>query len=88
MRRGFAHQVALGGILAALAMVVMCLIGLIPVATFICPMLCILICAVVYRNCGKRISWAWYGAVTIMSLFFAPDKEAALLYLSLGYYLK
>ena len=86
MRRGIAHQVALGGILGALAVVIMCLIGLIPLATFICPMFCILICAIVYRNCGKRIGWAWYGAVALMSLFFAPDKESALIFLFLGYY--
>ena len=86
MRRGIAHQIALGGILASLAMVIMCFIGLIPVATFICPMFCILICGIVYRNCGKRIGWAWYGAVAFMSAFFAPDKEGALIFLFLGYY--
>lgn len=86
MKQSIAHQVALGGILAALAMVIMCLVGLIPVATFICPMFCVLICAIVYRNCGKRIGYAWYGTVSFMSLFLAPDKEAALLFLFLGYY--
>ena len=40
-RRSPAFAVALGGMLAALAVVIMCLGGLIPVATFVCPMLCL-----------------------------------------------
>ena len=45
-----------------------------------------MICAIVYRNCGNRIAWAWYGAVALMSIFFAPDKESALIFLFLGFY--
>ena len=86
MRKSIAHYVALGGVLAAVAMVIMCFVGLIPVATFISPMICIMICAIVYRNCGNRIAWAWYGAVSLMSIFFAPDKESALIFLFLGFY--
>ena len=80
-----AKEVALGGLLAAMAIVIMCLIGLIPFATYICPMLCIILCFIVYRACGKRIAWAWYIVVAILSLMFAPDKEAALIYVFLGY---
>ncbi len=86
MRRGTTHNIAFGGLMAALAVVVMCLIGLIPLATFVCPMICILICAIVYKNCGCKISCAWYGAVALLSIFFAPDKEGALIFLFLGYY--
>lgn len=86
MRKGIAHHIALGGILASVAILIMCLVGLIPVATFICPMLCILICAIVFRNCGSRIGWAWYGATALMCIFFAPDKEGVLIFLFLGYY--
>ena len=38
-----ARNVALGGMMAALAIVIMCMGGLIPVATFVCPMLCMLL---------------------------------------------
>lgn len=78
--------VALGGIMAALAVVVMCMGGLIPVATFICPVVCIVLQAVVLKQCGRQIAWAWYGAVTILSLLLGPDKEAAVVFLFLGYY--
>ena len=32
------------------------------------------------------MAWAWYGAVSILSLLLGPDKEAAAIFLALGYY--
>lgn len=72
--------------MAALAVVIMSLGTLIPVATYVCPMLCTLLTQVVYRLCGGRIAWAWYGAVGFLSVLLAPDKEAAGMFLALGYY--
>ena len=77
---------AMGGILAALAVVIMGMGTLIPVATYVCPMLCALILQLVLKTCGSRIAWAWYGTVSILSLLFAPDKEAAAIFLALGNY--
>ena len=81
-----AKQMALGGILAALAVTVMNLGGLIPVATYVCPMLCMMLGYTVLLFCGKRTAWAWYGAVAILGLLMGPDKEAAAVYCFLGYY--
>lgn len=81
-----AKNMALGGILAALAVVIMCLGGLIPVATYVCPMLCCLLLKAVLQLCGSRIAWAWYGAVALLSLLMGPDKEAAAVFVFLGYY--
>ena len=86
MRQNNARQIALGGMLAAVAMVIMCLIGLIPVATYVCPMLCCALQYVVLRFCGRRIAWAWFGVVAILAVLMAPDKEAAMVFLFLGYY--
>ena len=72
--------------MAALAIVIMCLGGLIPFATFVCPMLCCMITKVVLSMCGKRIAWARYGAVAILSVLMEPDKEAAAVFVFLGYY--
>ena len=72
--------------MAALAIIIMCLGGMIPFATFVCPMLCCLITKLVMTLCGKRIAWAWYGAVAILSVLMAPDKEAAAVFVFLGYY--
>ena len=85
-RRNAASPIALGGILAAAATVIQCIGGMIPLATFVCPMLCILLVAVVRRNCGPRIAWAWYGCVAILSVLLGPDKEAAAVFVFLGYY--
>ena len=84
--RSKAAPVALGGVMAALATVIMALGTMIPAATYVCPMLCMLILAVVYRTCGSSIAWAWYGAVAILSLLMAPDMEAATMFVFLGYY--
>lgn len=81
-----AYVVALGGVLAALALVVMNLGTIIPVATFVCPMLSIVLLQVVLKICGSRIAWAWYGAVAVLSALMAPDKEAAAVFAFLGYY--
>lgn len=86
MRNSGAKQIALGGIMAALAVVIMSLGGLIPSATFVCPMMCCLILQSVRVLCGDRIAWAWYGAVAILSLLMGPDKEAAAVFVFLGYY--
>ena len=81
-----AYPVALGGVLAALAIVIMTLGGLIPIATYVCPMLCSLMLLAVRLSCGDRIGWAWYGAVCVLSLLLSPDKEAAAVFVVLGYY--
>lgn len=81
-----AKTMALSGVLAALAVVVMCLGGLIPVATYVCPVLCCVLCCVVFFTCGRKLAWVWYAAVSILSLLLGPDKEAAGVYLVLGYY--
>ena len=81
-----ASAVALGGVLAALAVVIMCLGTLIPIATYVCPAICMLLVQTVTKLCGRRMGWAWYGAVSLLSLLMAPDKEAAGVFLLLGYY--
>ena len=86
MRRNSAKNVALGGVMAALAVVIMCMGTLIPVATFVCPMACMVLLTIVKQNTGVRIAWAWYGAVSVLSLLLAPDKEAAAVFVFLGYY--
>ena len=81
-----AGKVALGGVLAAVAVAVMSLGTLIPVMTYVCPMICTLILEAVRLSCGSRIGWAWYGAVAFLGALLSPDKEAALMFVFLGYY--
>ena len=84
--RNKSRNMAMGGVFAALAVVIMNLGGLIPVATYVCPMLCMLLLTFVLRSCGDRIGWSWYAAVSVLGLLLSPDKEAAAVFLFLGYY--
>ena len=53
---------------------------------YIKNIICCLILQLVRKTCGNRITWAWYGAVSVLSLLMAPDKEAAAIFVFLGYY--
>ena len=79
-------NMAMGGVFAALAVVIMNLGGLIPMATYVCPAICMVILSFVHMACGSRIAWTWYAAVSILSLLMSPDKEAAAVFAFLGYY--
>ena len=83
---GKAGQMALGGTLAALAVCIMTLGALIPAATFCCPAFASVLLLPVLHDCGKRIAWAWYLAVAVLSCLLSPDPEAAAIFVFLGYY--
>ena len=85
-RNNAAKQMALGGMMSAVAVVLMALGGMIPLNTFLCPIWCMMLLRFVLHMCGKRVAWAWYGAVMILSLLLGPDKEAAAIFVALGYY--
>ncbi len=81
-----AKRMALGGVTAALAVVIMCLGTLIPVATYMVPMLLCLFLGFLKPMLGAKYGAAWYLTVAILGLLMAPDKEAAALFAFLGYY--
>ena len=80
------RAVALGGVLAALGVCIMCLGSLTGIATYVSPMICLLLLQAVLNAGGKRIAWAWYGAVAVLSLLLVTDREAAWMFVFLGYY--
>ena len=84
--RSKASVLALCGILAALAVALMFLGGVIPFAAIACPVLASLVLIPVYAETGKKWSLLWYAAVAILGLLLAPDKEAAILFAFFGYY--
>lgn len=86
MRNGGGKTIAIGGVLAALAVVVMSLGTLVPGCTYICPILCLLMTLLVLKVCGEKMAWTWYAAVAILAALLSPDKEAAGVFLVLGYY--
>lgn len=81
-----ARQSALCALLTAAAVTVMCLGTLVPAATYCCPLLAGLAVALARPRVCARNLWLMYGAISVLSLILSPDKEAALLFLALGYY--
>lgn len=81
-----AKQIAFGGVFAALAIVIMSMGGLIPVATYVCPIIGTVILQIVLTSCGTRIAWVWYVTVALLTSLLCPDKEAAAVFVFFGYY--
>ena len=79
-------KIALTGMLCALAAVIMMMGGLIPLATFCCPAIAALVLIPIFVECGERLCWGAYIAIAALSLMLCPDKEAAALFVFLGYY--
>lgn len=81
-----ARAVAMGGVFAALALVIMLLGGLVPAATFVCPMLVSGLLAVLGRYLPTAACVGWYVIVSLLSALLGPDKEAAFVFVFLGWY--
>lgn len=80
-------KIALGGLLTALGVVMMFLTGLIPIGTYALPAIAGVLLIVAVIEIGAKWAWMIYAAVAVLSLLFAADKEAALLFvLFFGYY--
>lgn len=86
MKNTPAFRIALCGLLGALAVVLMTLGGIIPVAVYCCPMLAALLLVPLLELCSKKICFGWYAVVAILSLLLCPDKETALVFTFLGWY--
>lgn len=80
------RKTALCGMMTALSVVILCLGGLIPLATFACPMLAMMCLIPAACEYGQGTPLLLYGAAAILSLLLCPDKEIALLYAFLGWY--
>ena len=80
------RRVAVSGMMVALGTAVMLLGGVIPLATFCCPALAGLALIPLVFDCGRVYAWSAYAAIALLSLMLCPDKEAALLFMFLGYY--
>ena len=75
------------GMAAALCVALMLLGAVVPVLMFIAPAVASLLIATVCMECGMKMALTAYGAVSLLSLLFVPDKEVALVFLFLlGYY--
>lgn len=75
------------GMASALCIALMLLGAVVPVLMFIAPAAASLLIATVCVECGKTMAFTAYGAVSLLSILFVPDKEVALTFVFLlGYY--
>ena len=81
-----ARKMALTGLLVALAVVIMLLGGVVPLATFCCPLLAGLMLIPIFVECGGKLAGCAYAAIAALGLILCPDKEAALLFAFIGHY--
>lgn len=81
-----ARPLALCGVLAALAVVLLCLGGVIPGAVFCAPILAMAALLPVLEELGPKAAGTAYAAVSILALLLVPDRETAFVYLFFGWY--
>lgn len=81
-----ARSLALCGVLAALAVTLLFLGGVIPAAVLCAPILAMAVLLPVLEELGPRAAGTAYGAVSILSLLLVANRETALVYLFFGWY--
>lgn len=79
-------RIAFCGVLGALAVVVLALGGIVPFATFSCPVLAMFLLLPVIAEFGYGTAVVFYIAVALLGLLLSPDKEIACFFVFLGYY--
>lgn len=80
-------KVSMGGIVAALSLVLMFLTSVIPFGTYAFPTFAGILLVLIVINLGYAYAVAVYAATAIISFLLVTDKEAALYYtLFLGFY--
>ena len=79
-------QLALGGLLAALAVVILLLGSLIPIGTYVAPMLASLPLVLLLAELPKPLCLGWYAVVAILAVLLCPDRETAFVFVFLGWY--
>ena len=83
MNRRTSKNAALCGLLGALALAILSLGGLIPIATFCAPALSGIVILIAAAECGLRQGWLLYLALALL----VPERETAFVFVCfLGYY--
>ena len=80
------RRAALCGMLTALAIVILLLGSMVPLATFCCPILSMIALLPIQMEYGSKCGFTVYCAVGVLSLLMVPDFEVALFFLFFGYY--
>ena len=81
-----AFRLSLSALMAALGAVIMLSSSLIPVLTYVAPMLASLTLLPVLREFGRKNAWMTWCVTALLALLLCADREAAFFYLFIGYY--
>lgn len=73
-------------LMAALGAAAMAAGGLIPVATYCSPMIASVLLLPVMSEAGDGWAWMTWAVTALLALLLSVDREAAFLYLFVGYY--
>ena len=79
-------QIALGGVLAALAVVILLLGGVIPIGTYAAPMFASLPLVILLAELPRPLCVGWYAVAAILGVLLCPDRETAFVFVFLGWY--
>ena len=79
-------QMALCGLLTALAVVVMVLAGAIGIGTFAGPVLATAVLLPVLEEYGAKSAALTYAAAAILGVLIVPEPELAMVYAAFGWY--
>lgn len=78
---------AIGGIVAALSLVLMISVAIIPFLTYALPAVAGALIVFVVIEIDKRWAFGVYASVAVLGILLVPDKEVAVMYLAFfGYY--
>ena len=80
------YAIAFCALMTALGTALMTAGGWIPIATYCSPLLAGVLLLPVLEEFGRREAWMVWAATMALSLMLSVDKEAAAMYLFVGYY--
>lgn len=80
-------QVAIGGLSAAICLLLMFMTGMIPLSSYILPAMAGIVLIGVGQESGPKTAMLVYGVTSLLGLMIVPDRESILLFIMLlGYY--
>ena len=79
-------QIALCGLLCALAVILLLLGGVLGIGMFAGPILAMAVLLPILEEYGPKTVAAAYGAAAILALLLVPDRETALVFAFFGWY--
>ena len=78
------HELALCGVLCALAVAFLWLSGVLPLSTYFWPILASSVLLIAREECRASYAWSCFAASAILGLLLCADKEASLVFCFLG----